>query len=350
MPKKARGSNLKSALLSHQAQQQRKAHLQKRVEADQRKRASVHGGHKNQGKSKQKPDAELVGPIAQGKGKGKERRTYPFDDDDHILLLGEGNFSFAISLLHEPHNHPGSLLVATAFDSEIDCYAKYPDAEANVALIRSLGARVEFNVDATDLQKTAKAILRDHAQGFERIVFNFPHAGAGIKDQDRNVLVNQRLMLGFYRSAATVLTQGEPRVARGSGKANGRRKRKGGDSDEEEEEEMIQSDLDDDFATTATGAKEGTILVTLKDSLPYTLWDVPKLATRPPKSSSNPRYRLLRSFAFHPDLYPGYSHRRTIGWREGKSKSENEELLSGSGGLRTWEFAPMPPAPEEDED
>lgn len=347
MPKKARGSTLKSALLSQQAQQQRQAHLAKRVEADQRKRASVHGGHRNQVHAKTKTqavDEERAHATPKGKGKGKERRTYPFDSDDHILLIGEGNFSFALALLQEPHNHRANLLVATAFDSEIDCYAKYPDAEANVTLLQSLGCRVEFNVDATDLQKTAKAILRDHPRGFERIVFNFPHAGAGIKDQDRNVLVNQKLMLGFYKSAAGVLSQGEPRSVQGLQK-----RRKGNDGDDDDEEdvndrEVILSDVDEDGDATirSSAPKQGTLLVTLKNSLPYTLWDVPKLATRPPANSLNPRYRLLRSFAFHPDLYPGYSHRRTIGWREGKSKSENEELLSGSGGLRTWEFALSP--------
>jgi 25S rRNA (uracil2634-N3)-methyltransferase len=54
---------------------------------------------------------------------------------------------------------------------------------------------------------------------------------------------------------------------------------------------------------------------------------------------AQPKYRLLRSFEFVPAAYPGYSHRRTIGWREGKSFANNEEILGRKGKARTWEFA-----------
>lgn len=61
---------------------------------------------------------------------------------------------------------------------------------------------------------------------------------------------------------------------------------------------------------------------------------------RPPPNTTlpatQPQYRVLRSFAFHPTLYPGYSHRRTIGFKEGLSKGSNEEIEERGGG-RTWE-------------
>jgi 25S rRNA (uracil2634-N3)-methyltransferase len=36
---------------------------------------------------------------------------------------------------------------------------------------------------------------------------------------------------------------------------------------------------------------------------------------------------LCRSWKFHPDLYPGYAHRRTLGFKEGTSVPGNEEIL-----------------------
>ncbi len=116
--------------------------------------------------------------------------------------------------------------------------------------------------------------------------------------------------------------------------------------DEDEESTVIKS-LQSKSTSTPTDTFlpptiEGTLLITLKSSLPYTLWDLPHLATRPPNNQNQlpqPRYRLLRSFAFWPDLYEGYEHRRTLGWKEGVSKKGNEEILKGEGGCRTWEFA-----------
>jgi len=37
-------------------------------------------------------------------------------------------------------------------------------------------------------------------------------------------------------------------------------------------------------------------------------------------------------------LYEGYAHRRTLGFKEGKSKADNEEILGRQGEARTWEF------------
>ena len=92
---------------------------------------------------------------------------------------------------------------------------------------------------------------------------------------------------------------------------------------------------------------QGTILITLLNQPPYTLWNLPKLATHPPPlcpgtDLPQSRYTLLRSFRFHPDLYEGYEHRRTIGWKDGVSKGGNAEIKGRKGEARTWEFALRP--------
>jgi 25S rRNA (uracil2634-N3)-methyltransferase len=136
--------------------------------------------------------------------------------------------------------------------------------------------------------------------------------------------------------------------------------------DEDEDADVIASHDALAAAITAGVAKtfhpptkQGTVLITLKNSAPYTLWDIHHLATRPPAhpvrrragdltDDKQPRYRLLRSFAFDPTMWPGYEHRRTLGFKEGVSKAANLELMQGGGlegetaiGLcKTWEFEP----------
>lgn len=105
------------------------------------------------------------------------RSTIPFRASDRILLIGEGNFSFAVALLQHPpaplEHLPPANITATALDTEEECHTKYPDAEQNIRVLREKGARVLFGVDATKLERTS-ALKR---KVFDRIVWHFPHAG-----------------------------------------------------------------------------------------------------------------------------------------------------------------------------
>jgi 25S rRNA (uracil2634-N3)-methyltransferase len=87
--------------------------------------------------------------------------------------------------------------------------------------------------------------------------------GKGITDQDRNILSNQILILGFLRSAAKHLVRGPTPQLQSSRK----RKRKRPSSDDDE-----WTDGDDDQAID--GRARGTILITLRNVPPYTEWSV----------------------------------------------------------------------------
>lgn len=113
-----------------------------------------------------------------GKGKGKavnpnQKPVVPFDRADTLLLLGEANFSFTLSLLSPPHSHPAHQVLATSYDTERECYLKYPDGEGNVRKLREKGVKVEFKVDAGNLEK-CKAVGKGR---WSKVIFNFPHAG-----------------------------------------------------------------------------------------------------------------------------------------------------------------------------
>lgn len=106
-------------------------------------------------------------------GSQKQQQKPPYEFMDKILLVGEGNFSFARSLV-ENIIHGGENLVATCYDSEEVLYEKYEgEAKENIDVIKELGATVLFEVDATQLDK-CKALRK---YKFSKIVFNFPHAG-----------------------------------------------------------------------------------------------------------------------------------------------------------------------------
>lgn len=176
-----------------------------------------------------------------------------------------GNFSFSKALadiLHRADN-----FTCTAFDSKETALTKYPEAQENLVALNDMEAEILFQVDATNLIKTPEL----KGRLYDKIVFNFPHVGLGIKDQEKNVKANQNMILLFLEHASKKLRKG------------------------------------------------GKIFVSLKTGLPYDLWDIKALG----KAAG---LALNRSCEFVASDYPGYAHRRTIGFQEFISSSNNEEI------------------------
>ena len=157
------------------------------------------------------------------------------------------------------------LLYPTVYDSMDRLVGKYPKVPDN---LDALGDIVNFKVDCTKLH-TYKWILK---LDFDCVVFNFPHCGRGIVDQAENIKQNQQLLLKMFKSVRMINTTGTPHVC-----------------------------------------------VTLKDQHPYTEWDIKYIAKQH-------GYVCVRSCAFFPEHFEGYEHRRTIGFKEGLSSVNNEEL------------------------
>ncbi|NWH19403.1 FDXA1 protein, partial [Grus americana] len=117
-----------------------------------------------------------------------------------VLLLGEGNFSFAASLC----GAAGTYVVATCYESEEEVSGRGRAAES-IRRLRERGAEVMFSVDCTKL----KDYFFPEKREFDCIYFNFPHCG-----RKAGVVKNRELLAHFFRSSAEVLTEkGEVHVA-----------------------------------------------------------------------------------------------------------------------------------------
>ena len=122
-------------------------------------------------------------------------RKPTFTKNDRVLLIGEGNFSFARALAeHYMPSNPGNI-VATCFDSEQVLYEKYTDeAKTNVEKLKELGVAVLFEVDGTQLKKH-KNISKNR---YTKIIFNFPHAGNSFLEQLKRTFTDRKWFRRWY--------------------------------------------------------------------------------------------------------------------------------------------------------
>ena len=173
---------------AHKKKTSLKAMLQSQQSRLRTKEKAEHAAKLAERKRKQHKSGAVVRPP-----------TVPFKPTDKILLIGEGNFSFARALVIDA---PSSLehlvpanITATSYDTQEECFAKYPDAEVIVGTIKQRGVEVLFGIDATKLQK--HAALR--GKRWDRIVWNFPHAGMYSNVGSYVALIPRLSRKGYHR-------------------------------------------------------------------------------------------------------------------------------------------------------
>lgn len=151
-------------------------------------------------------------------------RTQPahlglFNNIQTILLFGEGDLSFSLSLARA-FGHPGlgfsSKIFATTYDSRSLLRRHYNDGDWNRADLKHLGATVIHNVDATlDLGSLQSCGVLRFAD-VDAIVFNFPHpgwidgGGTYFGHDGTKVMIarHQQFLRDFFLSVSRVLASG----------------------------------------------------------------------------------------------------------------------------------------------
>ncbi|CAL5073744.1 unnamed protein product [Urochloa decumbens] len=170
-----------------------------------------------------------------------------------ILIVGDGDFSFSLALAMAFGS--GANLVATSLDSYFVLTIKYSKAESNIMELKRLGATVLHGVDV----ETMKLHTDLKNRQFDRIVFNFPHAGFKGSETKLHVINSHKeLVAGFFSNARYLLRH------------------------------------------------RGEIHVSHKTGHPYDRWDLERLAS---KSS----LVLTEKVGFHKEDYPGYNQKRGDG-------------------------------------
>nr|GMC53663.1 heavy metal-associated isoprenylated plant protein 41-like [Ipomoea batatas] len=117
-----------------------------------------------------------------------------------ILLVGDGDFSFSLCLANSFGS--ASNILASSLDSYDEVTKKYKDAKSNLEKLQHLGATILHGVDAIKMKLHTDLRMRK----FDRIIFNFPHAGFhGKEDNVRLIQMHRELIRGFFRNASGML-------------------------------------------------------------------------------------------------------------------------------------------------
>ncbi|XP_048129394.1 uncharacterized protein At4g26485-like [Rhodamnia argentea] len=134
---------------------------------------------------------------------GREKRIKHYSKLHRILLVGEGDFSFAACLARTFSATVN--MVATSLDSRDMIKKRYAtSAIDNLEEIEGFGGTVLHEVDARTMSK--HPILKH--KSFDRIVYNFPHAGfRGPESSLLQIELHRDLVRGFLKNAKTMLTE-----------------------------------------------------------------------------------------------------------------------------------------------
>ncbi|CAM8934820.1 unnamed protein product [Rhodiola kirilowii] len=181
-----------------------------------------------------------------------------YSSSNKILLVGEGDFSFSTCLAQAFGSAKN--MTATSLDT-LGEVMKYSEARENLKILSELGCQIIHGVDA--LYMNRHPALEGHK--FDRIVFNFPHAGFLYREPDqRQIILHQAVVSGFFKSAGEMLREG------------------------------------------------GQVHVTHKTSHPFNKWCIERLA-------NDCGLRLFNNPSFYIFHYPGYNNKKGAGVNFDKS-------------------------------
>lgn len=238
--------------------------------------------------------------------KENQEKFIPFNPTENLLLIGEGDFSFARSIIEQCYILPENLIV-TSYDASIqELKLKYPKTfEENYKYLTDEKVSMFFRIDATNLIKSFKISRKQtwkkimvsignvnlSTNVLQNVMFNFPHTGKGVKDMDRNIRDHQELVSKYFKSSKEFFKLINADIMRS------RSSYTQGYSLNSNANNKIDSN-----GTTEEGY--GKIILSVFTGEPYDLWQVRVLA-------KDNGLQVERSSKFQWGDYPEYHHKRT---------------------------------------
>lgn len=199
----------------------------------------------------------------------------PFSTGLRVLTVGDGDLSFSYSLASL-----GVDVIPSVYETKDEFIDKYVDNFYD-KLTREFNTETVFDFDVT--KKINKS-----PEEWDILVWNFPHTGQGIKNQEHNVFSQQKLLSKFFSILNNLMT-----------KRNG----------DQVVTPLVVKNVQDDLPIVNNNVietKSKLIYITIWCGEPYDSWNVKKIA-------SKNNFKCLFSFPFTPDLYPFYRHVKTKG-------------------------------------
>lgn len=189
------------------------------------------------------------------------KSSLPWYNNKNILTVGDGDFSYSLSLLtvHKP-----KMLVATSYESNSSVLKTYKEStDILKKLHEEPNVHVFHDVDAKNLTKCAE--LRPFLHQFDYIIWNFPcvRHPKGADAQASEMLENQNMLVAFFAECEQYLVK-------------------------------------------KTESSGGYVHITHKTFEPFCWWDIRGIGER---SGS---YTYTGSLLFDRCLFPGYINRKAL--------------------------------------
>ncbi|KAK8145078.1 hypothetical protein G3M48_004932 [Beauveria asiatica] len=315
------------------------AHPSKQQQSQQQQQQSQTKKQNNNKKAEEQRQRQLQRNL--------DNPTIPFDPEDRILLVGEGDLSFAASLVR---HHRCRHVTATVLEkNRAELVAKYPSAEANIAVFHGekpppppppdkTNDQDKNDQDKTNDQDKDAAADRDSPPDDDddddeatlpsSASPDTPDNGSDADDDDdddtRRLPTTNKLL---YNVDATKLP---PSLASRSAPRFDRIlfnfPHVGGKSTDVNRQVRYNQELLVGFFRSVLAGPlapgGSSVVVTVFEGEPYTLWNVRDLARHVGLQAD-------ASFQFQAAAYPGYRHARTLGVVRSKKGG-------GGGGGGAW--------------
>ena len=193
-----------------------------------------------------------------------------------ILLLGEGDFSFAASLSRLGFCN----LIATSLEDYKTVIKTHYNSKYNIQLIKRMKNKIFHNIDITQIDQHKHFKSLSEESKFDIIIFNFPHSGIANYEYQKSIPSNQQLLRSIFEQSSNLLKQ------------------------------------------------NGELHIALKSEPIYNSWDIQKQCNDANNDNAF-KLKLKNRIKFEAEKYFGYQHKTTTSHKQSVSSNESYIWIFG---------------------